>query len=109
LQPSRKLEAVGFHFYLTNIGRYIFMAKAKAATGLNKLLNISDELAEIIGKKKASRPMVMKLVWAYIKKYDLQDPDSRRTIIPDDLLAEVLGSKPIDMMKMTKKLSDHMS
>lgn len=82
---------------------------AKSNTGINKLCELSDELAEIVGKSKASRPQVMKAVWAYIKANDLQDEDDRRTILPDETLGAVIGNKPINMMKMTKKLAEHIS
>jgi chromatin remodeling complex protein RSC6 len=72
-----------------------------------KKCKISDELADFMNADTASRPEVVKKLWAYIKKHDLQDPDKRRIIIPDDTLAPLIGAKPIDMMKMTKKLSEH--
>ena len=77
------------------------------AKGLSQALPLSEELQAVVGKAKASRPQVMKAIWAYIKKHDLQDPDKRRIIVPDDVLGEVIGHKPIDMLKMTKKISEH--
>ncbi len=80
------------------------MTKGK---GLMKKCELSEELSDFMGKDTASRSEVTKKVWAYIKKYDLQDPDDRRTIIPDDELSPIIGSKPINMMKMTGKISKH--
>lgn len=77
------------------------------AKGLSQALPLSEELQAVVGKSKASRPQVMKAIWAYIKKHDLQDPDKKRIIVPDDVLGEVIGHKPIDMLKMTKKISEH--
>jgi len=78
-----------------------------AQTAITKKLPISEALADIIGKSKASRGEVMKLVWVYIKKHKLQDKRDKRVINPDDRLSEVLGTKPINMFKMASKLSEH--
>jgi len=76
---------------------------------LKKKHHVTQELADVIGKVKASRGDVTKDVWKYIKKHGLQgckDGD-RRTIYPDECLARVIGKKPINMMKMTGKISSH--
>ena len=80
---------------------------AKKGSALTKPLPLSDELADFMGKDKASRAEVTKKVWAHIKKNDLQDEDNRRMIIPDDVLEPIIGSKPINMMKMTGQISKH--
>jgi chromatin remodeling complex protein RSC6 len=82
------------------------MARGSA---LNVKMNVSEELYQIVKVDKISRGEMMKKVWAYIKKHDLQDENDKRTIIPDDLLADVIGSRPISMFKMTAKLSEHLS
>ena len=40
--------------------------------GLTAPKKLSPELADIVGKKEASRAELMKLLWAYIKKNNLQ-------------------------------------
>ena len=40
--------------------------------GLTAPKKLSAELADIVGKKQASRAELMKLLWAYIKKNNLQ-------------------------------------
>ncbi len=74
-------------------------------TQLNYVL--SAELAEIVGSKKATRPQVVKKVWDYIKAKKLQDAKNRRMINPDKKLAEVLGGRAIDMLKMSSALNKH--
>jgi chromatin remodeling complex protein RSC6 len=69
--------------------------------------NLSPELAEIVGSKRSTRPQVTKKIWHYIKARKLQDSKNRRVICPDKKLAEVLGSRPIDMFKMTSVLNKH--
>lgn len=73
-----------------------------------KPVQVSDELAEIIGKGPMARTEVTKKIWDYIKKNKLQDKNNKRNIIPDAKLAKVLGSAPIDMFKMTSKISKHL-
>ncbi len=68
---------------------------------------LSAELAEIVGSKKATRPMVVKKIWAYIKAKKLQDSKNRRMINPDKKLGEVLGNRSIDMLKMAGALNKH--
>jgi chromatin remodeling complex protein RSC6 len=72
-----------------------------------KPVEVSEALARIVGSKKQPRTQITKKVWAYIKKHDLQDCDNKRVIVPDDCLGDVIGHRPIDMMKMTKKISEH--
>lgn len=83
--------------------------KKKSNPAFMKELEISPELAEIVGKNRLPRTQVTKKVWEYIKKHRLQDPVNRRNIIPDKKLARVIGSKSIDMFLMTKKISKHLS
>lgn len=73
-------------------------------------LQISEELAAVVGKGPMPRTEVTKKIWAYIKKHDRQDPNNRRNIIPDDKLAKVFGSgkKAVNMFEMTKLLNNHM-
>ncbi|NGX38539.1 MAG: hypothetical protein K1000chlam2_01713, partial [Chlamydiae bacterium] len=70
---------------------------------------LSKELADIVGEKELSRPEVVKKMWEYIKAHDLQDPKNKRTIVPDEKLAKVIGKKPIDMMKLAGLLGKHIS
>lgn len=81
------------------------MAK-KAGVGIHKKYALSDELADFMEKDSASRPEITKALWAYIKENDLNDG---RTIHPDDVLSPILGSRPLDMMKMPSKISEHIT
>lgn len=82
--------------------------KGKRETRLTQITySVSPELEAVIGTKKASRPEIVKKLWAYIKKNGLQDAKKRRMINPDDKLSKVLGSRPIDMLKMAGAISKH--
>ena len=85
-------------------------AKTKRkSSGLTQLMyNLSPELAEITGAKKLTRPQVVKKLWVYIKAKKLQDAKNRRMINPDAKLGEVLGRRPIDMLKMGGAISKHL-
>lgn len=72
-------------------------------------MQISDELAAIVGHGPMPRTEVAKKLWDYIKKHKLQDPQNKRNIIPDQKLSKVFGSsQPINMFKMTSKVSSHL-
>ncbi len=74
-----------------------------------KPLNPSKELAEIVGASALPRTEVMKKVWAYIKKNNLQDAKNRRAINADDKLKAVFGGKKqVTMFEMTKLVSNHL-
>merc|ERR1712018_699673 len=52
--------------------------KMPKGSGLTKPLNLSTELADLVGAKKGeklSRPEVVKRLWAHIKTNKLQDPE----------------------------------
>ena len=83
--------------------------KKKATSTFMQPLQISDELACVVGKGPLPRTEVTKKLWAYIKKNDCQDPKNKRNIIPDAKLAKVLGKKAINMFEMTKLVSKHLS
>jgi chromatin remodeling complex protein RSC6 len=83
-------------------------AGGKRKSGLTQMTyTLSPVLAEICGSKKLTRPQVVKKLWAYIKAHKCQDTKNRRMINPDKKLCEVLGSRPIDMLKMAGCLSKH--
>lgn len=69
--------------------------------------SLSPELQAICGVSKASRPQVVKKMWAYIKSHKCQDTRNRRMINPDKKLAEVIGNRPCDMLKLAGHISKH--
>lgn len=50
---------------------------------------------------------IVKQLWAYIKKNNLQDPNNKRKIICDDALRLVFETDCTDMFKMNKLLAKH--
>jgi len=73
-------------------------------------LQLTDALAAVVGKGPLPRSEVVKKLWVYIKKHDLQDPQKRRNINADDKLKVVFGGKKtVDMFEMTKLVSKHLT
>ena len=75
-----------------------------------KPMNISAELAVIVGAGPMPRSEVVKALWVYIKKNNLQDPKNKRNIVADAALKVVFGGKAVvNMFEMTKLVSAHLS
>ena len=82
----------------------------KANPALLKPLKLSEELEAVVGKGPMPRGQVVKKLWEYIKKHDLQNPKNKRNIIADDKLMPLFGGKKeVTMFEMTKLVSAHMS
>ncbi|XAR56754.1 hypothetical protein NMG60_11037341 [Bertholletia excelsa] len=75
--------------------------------GLNKLCGVSPELQAIVGQPELTRTEIVKQLWAYIRKNNLQDPSNKRKIICNDELRLVFETDCTDMFKMNKLLAKH--
>ncbi|KAL2553064.1 SWIB complex BAF60b domain-containing protein [Forsythia ovata] len=75
--------------------------------GLNKVCGVSPELQVIVGEPALPRTEIVKQLWAYIRKHNLQDPGNKRKIICDDALRLVFETDCTDMFKMNKLLAKH--
>ncbi len=74
-----------------------------------KPMHLSAELEEVIGKGPMSRGEVVKQLWVYIKKHDLQNPANKRNILADAKLKPIFGGKgEVTMFEMTKLVSGHL-
>merc|ERR1712086_736146 len=71
------------------------LIKMPKGSGLTKPMKLSADLAEVVGKKEASRAECIKQLWAYIKKSNLQDPENKQFFNPDKKMAKVFGSDRI--------------
>lgn len=87
------------------------MATAKKAnSAFMKPMTISSELAAVVGKGPMPRSEVVKAIWVYIKKHNLQNPKNKRNILADESLKKVFGGKAeVTMFEMTKLVSKHLS
>ena len=76
---------------------------------LSKPLTLSPELEAVIGAGPLPRTEVVKKLWEYIKKYNLQNPANKRNILADEKLKAVFGGKgEVTMFEMTKLVSAHL-
>lgn len=75
--------------------------------GLNKLCGVTPELQTIVGQPALPRTEIVKQLWAYIRKHNLQDPSNKRKIICNDELRLVFETDCTDMFKMNKLLAKH--
>ena len=75
-----------------------------------KPMKLSAELEAVVGKGPMARSEVVKALWAYIKKNNLQDAKNKRNINGDEALKKVFGGKAtVNMFEMTKLVSAHLS
>lgn len=80
-----------------------------ANPALLKPLGLSADLEAVVGKGPMARGQVVKKLWEYIKKNDLQNPANKRNILADDKLKPLFGGKgEVTMFEMTKLVSGHM-
>jgi len=77
--------------------------------GLTKPMKLSPELADIVGKKEASRAECIKQLWAYIKKHNLQDPENKQYFTPDAKMSKVFGKDRIRAFGMAKFIGAHLT
>lgn len=86
------------------------MATKEKTSKFMQPMKPSKELAAVIGEGPMPRTEVTKLVWAYIKKHNLQDPKNKRNINPDEKLEKIFGGKKaVNMFDMTKLVNKHLS
>ncbi|MBI5401690.1 SWIB/MDM2 domain-containing protein [Candidatus Wolfebacteria bacterium] len=82
----------------------------KGGSAFMKPMNVSAELAAVVGNGPMPRSEVVKKLWAYIKENNLQDPSNKRNINADESLKKVFGGKEVvNMFEMTKLVSKHLS
>lgn len=83
---------------------------ATSNSAFMKPMNVSADLAAVVGKGPMPRSEVVKALWAYIKKNNLQDPKNKRNINADAALKKVFAGKAVvNMFEMTKLVSAHLS
>ncbi len=86
--------------------------KAKTARKPNaafmKALTPSAELAAVIGATAVARTEVVKKLWAYIRKNNLQNPKNKRNILADDKLKKVFGKNEVSMFELASLIGKHL-
>ena len=82
--------------------------KRKPNAAFMKPLTPSAILSAVVGAAPIPRTEVVKKLWAYIKKNNLQDAKNRRNINADDKLKPIFGKNQVSMFEMTKLVSKHL-
>ena len=57
---------------------------------------------------QASRGELMKLLWAYLKKNNLQCDDNKQYFVPDKKMAKVFGTEKLRGFAMSKHIGAHL-
>jgi len=80
----------------------------KVNPALMKPMKLSADLEMVVGKGPMPRSQVVKKLWEYIKKHNLQNPQNKRNILADAALKKIFGGKgEVTMFEMTKLVSKH--
>src|SRR3546814_4667186 len=58
----------------------------------------------VVGSDPLPRPQVVKKLWEYIKKNDLQNPENRREIRSDEKLRAVFGKDKVTMRSEERRV-----
>lgn len=82
--------------------------KRKPNPAFMRPLTPSNMLAAIVGSSPIPRTEVVKKLWAYIRRNNLQDSANRRNINADDKLKPIFGKATVSMFEMTKLVSKHL-
>lgn len=87
-------------------------AKKKSARKPNAAfmapLTPSSTLADVIGSQARPRTEIVKKIWDYIKKNNLQDKKNKRMINADAKLKSLFGGKgQVSMFDLAKIVSKH--
>ncbi len=73
-----------------------------------KAMMPSEMLARIVGVMPIPRTEVVRKMWQYIKKNQLQDAINKRMINADENLKEIFGKAQVSMFEMPKYINQHL-
>ena len=86
-------------------------AKKKSARKPNAAfmapLTPSANLAAVVGNKGLPRTQIIKKIWDYIKKNNLQDKANKRNINADAKLKEIFGKPQVSMFELAALIGKH--
>ena len=84
--------------------------KRKPNAAFMKPMTPSAELAKVVGSKALPRTQVIKKIWEYIRKNNLQNPKNKRNILADANLKPVFGGKKeVTMFQLAGLIAKHLS
>jgi chromatin remodeling complex protein RSC6 len=71
-------------------------------------LTPDSTLAEVVGSKPVPRTEIVKKMWDYIRKNNLQDNKNKRMINADAKLKPLFGKDQISMFDLAKIVNSHL-
>ncbi|KAI3753063.1 hypothetical protein L2E82_25108 [Cichorium intybus] len=83
--------------------------KKRAPRGFSKPRPVSPEMKDFLGgRNEIPRTEVLKVIWAYIKEKDLQDPANKRVIKCDEKLKKIFGEREqVGFLEIAGLISPH--
>ncbi|KAI9292774.1 SWIB-domain-containing protein [Neoconidiobolus thromboides FSU 785] len=81
----------------------------KKLNGFNAPQILSPKLAKLLNHDRLPRTGVIKELWVYIKKHQLQDPKDGRKINCDEQLKELFELDSITSFQMSKLIGPHLT
>ena len=84
-------------------------SKRKPSAAFMKAMTPSAALAAIVGEKALPRTEVIKKLWVYIKKHNLQDKKNRRAINADAKLRPLFKKDQVTMFDLAKIANKNLS
>lgn len=82
--------------------------KRKPNKAFMKPLKPSPALAAVVGSSAIPRTQVVKKLWAYIRRHNLQDKKNRRMVNADAKLKAVFKKNKVSMFEIAKIISKHL-
>jgi len=82
--------------------------KRTANAAFMKTLTPSAALAAVVGTAPLARTEVVKQLWVYIKKHNLQNPANKRNILADAKLKKVFDKDEVTMFEMAGLVGKHL-
>ncbi|KAJ3706016.1 hypothetical protein LUZ61_009721 [Rhynchospora tenuis] len=110
LSPSLRLPIRRFQPSLVSVRAAVSAKETpapKQPRGIMKPTPISPELQSFVGAPEISRTQALKVIWAYIKEHNLQDPNDKKTIVCDDRLKKLFGKERVGFLEVAKLLNPH--
>lgn len=84
-------------------------SKRKPSAAFMKAMTPSAALAAIVGEKALPRTEVIKKLWVYIKRHNLQDKKNRRAINADAKLRPLFKKDQVTMFDLAKIANKNLS
>ncbi|KAK8613591.1 hypothetical protein V6N13_101349 [Hibiscus sabdariffa] len=66
---------------------------SRTPRGIMKPRRVSPEMEAVVGVPEIPRTQAVKLIWAYIRENNLQDPENKKIINCDEKLKKIFGGK----------------